>query len=132
MENFTTHAKNNYYNDHVFHRVIKQFIIQTGDPHGDGTGGESIWGRDFEDEFHPKLKHDRAYSLSMANAGPCTNGSQFFITVAPTPWLDNKHTLFGRVVRGMEVALSISQAPTNDATDRPIEDIKIISISVKQ
>ncbi|KAF1745394.1 hypothetical protein MXB_1149, partial [Myxobolus squamalis] len=104
VENFVTHAKNNYYNDHIFHRIIKQFMIQTGDPNGDGTGGESIWGRDFDDEFHPKLKHDKAYCLCMANAGPNTNGSQFFITVSPTSWLDNKHTIFGKIIRGMEVA----------------------------
>jgi len=84
VENFCVHAKNGYYNSHIFHRVIKGFMIQTGDPLGCGTGGESIWGGEFEDEFHPSLKHDRPYTLSMANAGPNTNGSQFFITVIPT------------------------------------------------
>ena len=97
VENFCGLAKNNYYNHCIFHRVIKQFMVQTGDPTGIGTGGESLWGDEFEDEFHPKLKHDRPYTLSMANAGPNTNGSQFFITVAPAPWLDNKHT--GKIVQ---------------------------------
>lgn len=84
VENFCVHSKNGYYNGHIFHRVIKGFMIQTGDPTGTGTGGESIWGGDFKDEFHPSLRHDRPYTLSMANAGPNTNGSQFFITVLPT------------------------------------------------
>jgi peptidylprolyl isomerase domain and WD repeat-containing protein 1 len=76
VENFCVHARNGYYNSHIFHRVIKQFMIQTGDPTGIGTGGESIWGAEFEDEFHPRLRHDRPYTMSMANAGPNTNGSQ--------------------------------------------------------
>lgn len=84
VENFCVHSKNGYYNGHIFHRVIKGFMVQTGDPTGTGTGGESIWGGDFKDEFHPTLRHDRPYTLSMANAGPNTNGSQFFITVLPT------------------------------------------------
>lgn len=84
VENFCVHAKNGYYNSHIFHRVIKGFMIQTGDPTGTGTGGESIWGGEFEDEFRTNLKHDRPYTLSMANAGPNTNGSQFFITLTPT------------------------------------------------
>lgn len=131
VENFGVHSRNGYYNGHIFHRVIKGFMIQTGDPTGNGTGGESIWGREFEDEFHPRLKHDRPYTLSMANAGPCTNGSQFFITLIPTPWLDNKHTVFGRVTKGMEVVQNISNARTNPKTDKPHEDISIISITVK-
>jgi peptidylprolyl isomerase domain and WD repeat-containing protein 1 len=83
VENFVTHAKNGYYNDIIFHRVIRKFMIQTGDPMGDGTGGESIWGKEFEDEFST-LKHDKPYTVSMANAGPNTNGSQFFITTEKT------------------------------------------------
>lgn len=129
-ENFTTHAKNNYYNNHIFHRVISQFMIQTGDPTGTGTGGESIWDEDFQDEFCEELKHDKPYTLSMANCGPNTNGSQFFITVAPCPFLDNKHTIFGRVTRGMDVCQSISKVKTDPKTDKPYNDIKIINIKV--
>ncbi|GBN35946.1 Peptidylprolyl isomerase domain and WD repeat-containing protein 1 [Araneus ventricosus] len=131
VENFCVHSKNNYYNGHIFHRVIKGFMIQTGDPTGTGTGGESIWGGEFEDEFHPSLKHDRPYTLSMANAGPNTNGSQFFITVIPTPWLDNKHTVFGRVTKGMEVCQNISTVKTNPKTDKPYDDVRIINITLK-
>ncbi|XP_074097124.1 peptidylprolyl isomerase domain and WD repeat-containing protein 1 [Cotesia typhae] len=131
VENFCVHSKNGYYNSHIFHRVIKGFMIQTGDPTGTGTGGESIWGGEFEDEFKPHLKHDRPYTLSMANAGANTNGSQFFITLTPTPWLDNKHTVFGRVIKGMEVVQNISQVKTNPKTDKPYDDIRIISITVK-
>ncbi|KAI8127393.1 peptidylprolyl isomerase domain and WD repeat-containing protein 1 isoform X2 [Lucilia cuprina] len=128
VENFCVHAKNGYYNNHIFHRVIKGFMIQTGDPTGTGTGGKSIWGHDFKDEFCSSLKHDRPYTVSMANAGPNTNGSQFFITVLPTPWLDNKHTVFGRVFKGMEVCQNICNSKTNPKTDKPYDDIKIISI----
>ncbi|XP_047996891.1 peptidylprolyl isomerase domain and WD repeat-containing protein 1 [Leguminivora glycinivorella] len=130
-ENFCVHARNGYYNGHIFHRVIKGFMVQTGDPTGTGTGGESIWGGEFADEFKPHLKHDRPYTVSMANAGPNTNGSQFFITLAPTPWLDNKHTVFGRVVRGMEVVQNIGQAKTNPKTDKPYDDIRLVSVTVK-
>uniref|UniRef100_A0A7S1KV78 peptidylprolyl isomerase n=1 Tax=Alexandrium catenella TaxID=2925 RepID=A0A7S1KV78_ALECA len=103
VENFTVHSKNGYYDNTVFHRVIQGFMIQTGDPQGDGTGGESIWGGEFEDEFHRSLKHDRPFTLSMANAGPNTNGSQFFITTAVTDWLNGKHVVFGEVMEGMDV-----------------------------
>ena len=131
VENFCVHARNGYFNGHLFHRVIRQFMIQTGDPLGTGTGGESIWGGEFEDEFSPKLRHDRPYTLSMANAGPGTNGSQFFITVVPTPWLDNKHTVFGRVVRGMEVVQNISNVKTHPKTEKPYDDVSMVSISVR-
>lgn len=130
-ENFCTHAKNGYYNGHIFHRVIKQFMIQTGDPTGTGTGGESIWGADFEDEFHPSLKHDKPFILSMANAGANTNGSQFFITVIPCPWLNNKHTVFGQVIEGMDVVTNISNVRTNRKTDKPFDEVKIISVTIK-
>eukprot|EP01038_Epipyxis_sp_PR26KG_P013453 gene13453-18043_t len=125
VENFTTHVKNGYYDNLIFHRVIKGFMIQTGDPLGDGTGGESIWGKEFEDEFVKTLRHDRPFTLSMANAGPNTNGSQFFITTAPTPWLDNKHTVFGRVTKGYEVISKIEGLKVNKY-DKPYDEVKII------
>lgn len=128
VENFCVHSKNGYYNGHIFHRVIKGFMVQTGDPTGTGTGGTSIWGTDFKDEFVSTLKHDRPYTVSMANAGANTNGSQFFVTVCPTPWLDNKHTIFGRVTKGMEVIQNICNSKTNPKTDKPYDEIKIISI----
>lgn len=129
IENFCTHARNGYYDGVVFHRVIKGFMVQTGDPLGDGTGGESIWGGEFEDEFHRNLRHDRPFTLSMANGGPGTNGSQFFITTVPTPWLDNKHTVFGRVTSGMDVVQAIEAAKV-DKTDKPFSEMKIISIDI--
>ncbi|KAH7815323.1 putative peptidylprolyl isomerase domain and wd repeat-containing protein 1 [Monocercomonoides exilis] len=129
VENFTVHARNGYYNNLTFHRVIKGFMMQGGDPSGDGTGGTSIWGKEFEDEFHPSLKHDKPFTLSMANAGPNTNGSQFFITFVPTPWLDGKHTVFGRVVKGTEAVQLIEKVKT-DRRDRPLDDIRIMSISL--
>lgn len=129
VENFTTHCRNGYYDNLIFHRVIKGFMVQTGDPLGDGTGGQSIWGREFEDEFHKSLRHDRPFTLSMANAGPNTNGSQFFITTVATPWLDNKHTVFGRVVKGMDVVQLIEKVKT-DKNDKPYQDVKILNVTV--
>lgn len=127
VENFTVHAINGYYNGCIFHRVIPNFMIQGGDPSGDGTGGESIWGGEFEDEIVPHLKHDRPFTLSMANAGPNSNGSQFFITTVLCPWLDGKHTVFGRVISGMDIVQAIERVPTN-SDDKPLTDIKIINI----
>eukprot|EP00441_Pelagodinium_beii_P024239 CAMPEP_0197653666 /NCGR_PEP_ID=MMETSP1338-20131121/36622_1 /TAXON_ID=43686 ORGANISM="Pelagodinium beii, Strain RCC1491" /NCGR_SAMPLE_ID=MMETSP1338 /ASSEMBLY_ACC=CAM_ASM_000754 /LENGTH=628 /DNA_ID=CAMNT_0043228867 /DNA_START=41 /DNA_END=1927 /DNA_ORIENTATION=- len=129
VENFTVHSKNGYYDNILFHRVIQGFMIQTGDPRGDGTGGESIWGGEFEDEFHRSLKHDRPFTLSMANAGPNTNGSQFFVTTVPCPWLDGKHTVFGRVLQGMDVVQNIEKSQCN-CDDRPLVDIKIMTIKI--
>lgn len=127
VENFVTHSKSGYYNNTIFHRVIRKFMIQGGDPLGDGTGGESIWGREFEDEFST-LKHDKPYTVSMANAGPNTNGSQFFITTEKTPWLDNKHTIFGRAVQGLDVIHKIEN--TRTYKEKPDEDIKILNIDI--
>ncbi|KAK3695244.1 hypothetical protein B0T22DRAFT_454773 [Podospora appendiculata] len=127
VENFVTHSKRGYYNNTVFHRVIRKFMIQCGDPLGDGTGGESIWGTEFEDEFS-SLKHDKPYTVSMANAGPNTNGSQFFITTEKTPWLDNKHTIFGRAVQGLDVIHRIENVKTYK--EKPEEDIKILNIDI--
>ncbi|KAJ3242477.1 hypothetical protein HDU81_003185 [Chytriomyces hyalinus] len=130
VENFVGLAKKGYYDGVIFHRVITSFMIQTGDPLGDGTGGDSLWGHDFEDEFTKALKHDRPYTLSMANCGPNTNASQFFITTVPTPWLDNKHTIFGRATGGMDVVHRIEKART-DKNEKPHEDIKILSVEVR-
>jgi peptidylprolyl isomerase domain and WD repeat-containing protein 1 len=129
VENFVTHSRNGYYNNTIFHRVIRKFMIQGGDPLGDGTGGESIWGKEFEDEISD-LRHDKPYMLSMANAGPNTNGSQFFITTEKTPWLDRKHTIFGRAYQGFDVIHQIENAKVPPNKERPEEDIKIINISI--
>ena len=130
VENFCTHARNGYYDRLLFHRIIKGFMIQTGDPLGDGTGGESIWGGEFEDEIHRSLRHDRPFTLSMANAGPNTNGSQFFITTVPTPWLDGKHTVFGRVTRGMDVVMMIEKVKV-DKDDRPEEEVRMLNVEIE-
>ena len=157
VENFVTHAKNGYYDGVIFHRVIEDFMIQGGDPTGTGMGGESIYGRTFEDEFSREA-FNLYGTLSMANAGPNTNGSQFFIVTAKqvpaqmlkqlkdggwpkeiveeyakvggTPWLDHRHTVFGRVVEGMDVVLKIEGVKRN-AQDRPLEDVVIESMDVK-
>ena len=156
VENFVTHAKNGYYNGVIFHRVIEDFMIQGGDPTGTGMGGESIYGRTFEDEFS-KEAFNLYGALSMANAGPNTNGSQFFIVttkqvpaqmlkqlkdggwpeeiveeyakIGGTPWLDHRHTVFGRVVEGMDVVLDIEGVKRN-GQDRPLEDVVIESMEV--
>ncbi len=130
VENFTTHIKNGYYNGLIFHRIIKDFMIQGGDPQGSGRGGESIWGKAFKDEFKPGVTFDKAGILAMANAGPSTNGSQFFITTAPTPWLNGHHTIFGKVIDGMDAVQKLNNIATNDG-DRPLETQKIIKASVK-
>lgn len=159
VENFTTHAKNGYYDGLKFHRVIRDFMIQGGDPKGNGTGGESIYGHPFEDEFHPAL-HNLRGALSMANAGPGTNGSQFFIvqassvpdgmtaqmeqlgekyfpadiieaygSIGGTPWLDYHHTVFGQVAEGMDVVDAIAAVEVG-AADMPVEDVLINSIDI--
>ena len=161
VENFTTHAKNGYYDGLIFHRVIPDFMIQGGDPTGTGMGGESIWGKPFADEFSPEY-HNLRGALSMANAGPGTNGSQLFIVQAPsvsddliaqmetlgesafpawavsayrskggTPWLDFRHTVFGQVYEGMDVVDAIANAPCGP-NDKPVEEIKILSIEISE
>ena len=129
-DNFVKLVEKGYYNGIVFHRVIKNFMIQGGDPTGTGMGGESIWGRPFEDEVSPKVKFDRTGLLAMANAGPNTNGSQFFITTAPTPWLNMRHTIFGEVISGYEVVQKIENTPTA-AMDKPKLEQKIIRAYIK-
>lgn len=127
-ENFITLAQKGYYNGIIFHRVIADFMIQGGDPTGTGMGGP---GYTIKDEFSPKLKHDSEGVLSMANAGPNTGGSQFFITLRPTPWLDGKHAVFGKVTKGMEIVKKIGSTKT-DAKDRPLNDIVIKKVTIRE
>ncbi len=128
-ENFLGLAARGYYNGVIFHRVIKDFMIQGGDPSGTGRGGESIWGRPFRDEFVSAVNFDRPGVLAMANAGPCTNGSQFFITTVPTPWLHGRHTIFGAVVEGFDVVQKIEDCECGYGS-KPKVDQLIESISI--
>lgn len=130
VENFIGLAEKGYYEGVVFHRVIKDFMLQTGDPTGTGRGGESFWGGKFEDEFVSDLKHDTPGILSMANAGPNTNGSQFFITLVATPWLDGKHTVFGKVINGMDVVYAIGVVKTG-AGDKPINTVVMEEVIIE-
>ena len=134
VENFTTLAKKGYYNGQIFHRVIQNFMIQGGDPTGTGAGGESIWNQPFEDEFAPNAVFDKAGILAMANKGPNTNGSQFFITTVPTYWLNGRHTIFGYVKNGFDVVRKIENVQTNGKYEgnKPLEGVTINSITIKE
>jgi peptidyl-prolyl cis-trans isomerase A (cyclophilin A) len=122
-------VKQPYFNGTVFHRVIDGFMIQGGDPLGQGTGGP---GYTFGDEFNPKLRHSKAGILSMANRGPNTNGGQFFITLAATPWLDDKHSVFGEIVEGMDVVKKIGGTQTSKPGDRPVKAITIQTVTIEK
>lgn len=131
VANFVGHIEEGYYNDLIFHRVIDGFMIQGGDPLGTGTGGESIWGKPFPDEFSEKLRFDTEGLLAMANSGPTTNGSQFFITTSKPNWLNDKHTIFGKVVDGYDNVVKIEKVETG-AQDKPLEVQKIVKAYVKK
>lgn len=130
-ENFLGLIEKDYYEGVIFHRVIKDFMIQGGDPTGTGRGGQSVWGKTFEDEFSPELKFDKPGLLAMANAGPNTNGSQFFITTVETPWLHMRHTIFGEVVEGYDVVQKIENTKTG-LGDKPVKNQTIIKAYVKK
>jgi peptidylprolyl isomerase len=129
-ENFTKLANGGYYNGLIFHRVINGFMIQGGDPTGTGRAGASVWSQPFEDEFSPLAQFNEPGILAMANSGPNSNGSQFFITTVPAPWLNNRHTIFGKVVSGFENVKKIEKTPTGPG-DKPLKDQKIIRAYVK-
>lgn len=129
-ENFIGLVQKKYYDGILFHRVIKSFMIQGGDPTGTGRGGESIWGKTFPDECVAELKFDKPGLLAMANRGPGTNGSQFFITTVPTPWLNMRHTIFGEVTAGYDIIQKMEAVKT-DSNDRPAEPLKIVKAYIK-
>ncbi|MDF1879721.1 peptidylprolyl isomerase [Sulfurimonas sp. MAG313] len=132
VENFLGHVKSGYYNGIIFHRIIKGFMIQGGDPTGTGRGGESIWKQAFEDEFAPNLVFNSRGILAMANSGPRTNGSQFFITVAPTPWLNGKHTIFGKVISGYSNVVKLENVPVTTRANKPLTKQYIIKAYLKK
>ncbi|HIP12631.1 MAG TPA: peptidylprolyl isomerase [Arcobacter sp.] len=130
VENFVTHAKDGYYDGLIFHRVIKGFMIQGGDPTGTGTGGESIWKKEFVNEYKANVVFDRPFLLAMANHGPNTNGSQFFITTKSTPFLNGGYTIFGEVISGQKIVEKIENTKTARA-DRPVEKQIMKKVTVK-
>ncbi|CAH0764947.1 unnamed protein product [Bemisia tabaci] len=129
-ENFLALCASNYYNGCTFHRNIKGFIVQTGDPTNTGKGGTSIWSRKFEDEFKENLKHNERGVVSMANNGPNTNGSQFFFTYAAQPYLDLKYTVFGRVIHGFDVLDDLEKVQVNPKSYKPLIDNKITGVTI--
>jgi cyclophilin family peptidyl-prolyl cis-trans isomerase len=129
VENFVGLAKKKYYDGIIFHRVIADFMIQGGDPTGTGRGGESLWGKSFNDEIVSDLVFDKKGILAMANAGKNTNGSQFFITLAPTKWLNGNHTIFGKVIKGMDVVEAIGKVKTSN--DKPVKDVVMESVTIE-
>ena len=130
-ENMIKLAEKNYYDGIVFHRIIKDFMIQGGDPSGTGRGGQSAWGKSFDDEFSYDVNFEESGILAMANSGPGTNGSQFFITTVATPWLHMHHTIFGKVVSGMDVVSKLEAVKTN-GNDKPVEEQKIKKLYIKK
>lgn len=131
VENFELLAGRHYYDGTIFHRVIPDFMIQGGDPLGNGTGGESAWGHPFATESDPEVTFDRPWRLGMANSGPNTNGSQFFITVIPTPWLNGKHTIFGNIIAGRDVVTAIATTATSNA-DRPLVPVVLERVRIEK
>jgi cyclophilin family peptidyl-prolyl cis-trans isomerase len=131
VENFVGLANKGYYKGVIFHRVIDKFMIQGGDPTGTGRGGESFWGKKFNDEIVEELVFDKEGLLAMANAGPNTNGSQFFITLAPTTWLNGNHTIFGKVIKGMDVVKAIGKVEKN-SQDKPLKDVVMESVTIEK
>lgn len=131
VENFVGLIEKKYYDGIIFHRVIDNFMIQGGDPTGTGMGGESLWGKPFEDEVNTGLKHESEGILSMANSGPNTNGSQFFITLKATSWLDGRHTVFGKVIKGMDVVKAIGKVKTGQ-NDKPVTNVVMENVTVEK
>lgn len=131
VENFVGLANKGYYKGIIFHRVIDNFMIQGGDPTGTGSGGKSLWGKSFNDEIVPQLVFDKEGLLAMANSGPNTNGSQFFITLAPTTWLNGHHTIFGKVIKGMDVVKAIGKVAKNKS-DGPLKDVVMESVTIEK
>ncbi|XP_074650589.1 peptidyl-prolyl cis-trans isomerase-like 3 [Tubulanus polymorphus] len=129
-ENFLALCASGYYDGCIFHRNIKDFMLQTGDPSGTGKGGKSIWGGKFADEYHEDLKHNKRGMISMANNGPNTNGSQFFITYGKQPHLDMKYTVFGKVIDGLDVLDEFEKLEVAEKTYRPVGETRINSITI--